>query len=79
MSVKLNANISDQTARNFRELIRGKDISIGEGVRRATAVWKFVEDEIAAGNKLAVVEPDGTVRPVTLLDRQTAAAGDGRG
>lgn len=78
MSVKLSAKVSDQTAHNFRRLIGRKGISIGEGIRRAIAVWKFVEDEIAAGNTLTVVEPDGTVRPVVLVDQQPAPAGTDR-
>lgn len=72
--MKLAVNISDETARTFRRLIAAKSISITEGVRRAIAVWAFVEDEIKAGNKIAVVESDGTVRNVALLDQGDARA-----
>jgi hypothetical protein len=65
--VRLSVNLSFETAEAFRSLIERKGLSISEGIRRAIAVWKFVEDEKASGNQLAVVEPDGQVRKVVLL------------
>lgn len=67
MTSELQCNLSDQTAADFRRLIKHRDVSISEGVRRAIAVWKFVEDEVAAGNRLCVVEADETIRRVTLI------------
>jgi hypothetical protein len=66
-SVRLAVNVSDDTARTFRSLIERKGLSITEGIRRAIAVWRFVEDETERGNKLIVQEPNGTQREVLLL------------
>jgi hypothetical protein len=65
--VRLSVNLGSETAEIFRELIERKGLSISEGVRRAIAVWKFLEDEKALGNQIAVVEPDESVRKVVLL------------
>jgi hypothetical protein len=65
--VRLSVNLSFETAEIFKTLIERKGLSISEGIRRAIAVWKFLEDEEALGNQIAVVEPDETVRKVVLL------------
>lgn len=65
--VRLSVNVSGESASAFRALIRRKGLSITEGVRRAIAVWRFVEEEIGKGNEIAVIEHDGSVRKVTLL------------
>lgn len=66
-SVRLSVNLSNETAQTFRALIRHRGLSITEGIRRAIAVWKFVEDETSKGNQLAVIEHDESVRKVVLL------------
>ena len=65
--VRLSVNLSSETSEIFKELIERKGLSISEGVRRAIAVWKFLEDEKALGNQIAVIEPDDSVRKVILL------------
>jgi len=65
--VRLSVNLSNETAQAFKTLIRRKGLSITEGVRRAIAVWKFLEDETASGNQIAVIERDDSVRKVVLL------------
>src|ERR1700719_2080667 len=65
--VRLSVNLSFETSETFKTLIERKGLSISEGMRRAIAVWKFLEDEEALGNQIAVVEPDETVRKVVLL------------
>jgi hypothetical protein len=65
--VRLSVNLSFETAEVFRMLIERKGLSISEGIRRAIAVWKFLEDEKARGNEIAVIEPDESVRKVVLL------------
>jgi hypothetical protein len=65
--VRLSVNLSPETSEIFKELLDRKGLSISEGVRRAIAVWKFLEDEKALGNQIAVVEPDDSVRKVVLL------------
>jgi Ribbon-helix-helix protein, copG family len=64
---RLSVNLSAETAEIFKSLIERKGLSISEGMRRAIAVWKFLEDEKALGNEIAVVEPDESVRKVVLL------------
>jgi hypothetical protein len=39
-----------------------KGITATEAVRRALSIWKFVEDELARGNRLAVLEGQGDRR-----------------
>jgi len=65
--VRLSVNLSLETAETFRTLIDRKGLSISEGIRRAIAVWKFLEDERARGNQIAVVEPDDQVRKIVML------------
>ena len=65
--VRLSVNLSYETADIFRALIERKGLSISEGIRRAIAVWKFIEDEKAHGNQIAVIEQDESVRKVVLL------------
>jgi hypothetical protein len=65
--VRLSVNVSTETAEAFKSAARRKGLTITEGARRAIAVWKFVEDEAAAGNELAVIEPGGSVHKVVLL------------
>jgi hypothetical protein len=65
--VRLSINVSPATAADFKAVAARKGLTITEGIRRAIAVWKFAEDETAAGNELAVIEKDGEVRKVVLL------------
>lgn len=66
-SVRLSVNLSVESAETFKALIKRKGLTITEGIRRAIAVWKFVEDEIHNGNQMAVIERDGSIRKVVLL------------
>jgi hypothetical protein len=66
-SVRLSVNLNNETAQTFKALIRHRGLSITEGIRRAIAVWKFVEDETSKGNQLAVIEHDDSIRKVVLL------------
>jgi hypothetical protein len=66
-TVRLSVNLSAESAENFRTLIKRKGLTITEGIRRAIAVWKFVEDETQRGNQIAVIERDESVRKVVLL------------
>jgi hypothetical protein len=65
--VRLSVNLSSETDEIFKSLIDRKGLSISEGIRRAIAVWKFLEDEEARGNQIAVMEPEGGVRKVVIL------------
>ena len=66
-SVRLSVNLSVESAGILKGLIRRKGLTITEGIRRAIAVWKFVEDESSKGNQIAVIERDGSIRQVVLL------------
>jgi hypothetical protein len=65
--VRLSINLSAETADAFKALIERKGITITEGIRRAITVWKFLEDETAKGNQIAVIEQDGNTRKVVLF------------
>lgn len=63
---RLSVNVSAKTAADLWEMA-ARHGSITEAVRRAVAVLKFAGDEVAAGNRLAVLEPGGGIRKVNLL------------
>jgi hypothetical protein len=69
--VRLSLNISPVTAEAIKATMDRLGIPLTEAIRRAAQVWKFAENEAAAGNQLAVIEPDGTVRKVELLPPST--------
>jgi hypothetical protein len=66
-SVRLSVNLSVESAETLRGLTRRKGLTITEGIRRAIAVWRFIEDENNNGNQIAVIEHDGSIRKVVLL------------
>lgn len=66
-SVRLSVNLSVESAETLKVLTKRKGLTITEGIRRAVAVWKFVEDENTKGNQIAVIEHDGSIRKVILL------------
>ncbi|ADB31278.1 hypothetical protein Kfla_2199 [Kribbella flavida DSM 17836] len=55
----------------LRLLASRRAASVTETIRRAISVLQFVEDEVAKGNKLAVVETDENgeqrVREIVLM------------
>lgn len=65
--VRLSINLSIETAETLKALVDRKGVTITEGIRRAIAVWRFVEDETSRGNQIAVIEKDETVRKVLIL------------
>jgi hypothetical protein len=54
--VKLN----EQTAADLKRVANRKDISATEAIRRAIAIWAFVEDAYAQGHRLLLVEGNKT-------------------
>lgn len=66
-SVRLSVNLAPDVAAVLTEWADRKQISATEAVRRAIAVWHFVETEIAAGNRLAVVE-GSCIREVAVIE-----------
>jgi len=65
--VRVGCNVGISTAETIEDLMKQRGIPLAEVIRRAVAVLKFVEDEIAAGNGFAVIESDGSVRKADLL------------
>jgi predicted transcriptional regulator len=55
---RLSVNLAHDTMEVLRWLASRRAASVTETIRRAISVLKFVEDEVAKGNKLAVVETD---------------------
>lgn len=43
------------------------EMTKGDVVNRAVKLYKLVQDDLDAGNRLAMVAPDGTVTQITLL------------
>ncbi|MGY2025786.1 hypothetical protein [Nocardia asiatica] len=70
--VRLSINLAPDVAAVLRDWAEKKRISATEAVRRAIAVWNFIETEKANGNGFAVVEnlPGGKqrIREVVLID-----------
>ncbi|MFE3447072.1 hypothetical protein ACFXNW_28905 [Nocardia sp. NPDC059180] len=70
--VRLSINLAPDVAAVLRGWAERKRISATEAVRRAIAVWNFIETEKDKGNSLAVVEnlPGGKqrIREVVLID-----------
>ncbi|GAB3405935.1 hypothetical protein [Flindersiella endophytica] len=68
---RLSVNLAAESATVLRDLVRRRRVTITEGIRRAIAVWKFIEDEQDKGNRIAVIEEDGegktSIREVVLL------------
>lgn len=69
-TVRLSINLAADLAAVLRGWAERKQISATEAVRRAIAVWNFVETEIAKGNKIAVIEGDGAIREVIVVDTE---------
>ncbi|MEU4390162.1 hypothetical protein [Kribbella sp. NPDC023855] len=68
---RLSVNLAHDTMEVLRWLASRRAASVTETIRRAISVLKFVEDEVAKGNKLAVVETDENgeqhVREIVLV------------
>lgn len=67
MSTRLSVNINDETAKALKELADERGTSITDIVRRAVAVYKFVEDETATGKKLQLVDDENHVERLAVL------------
>ena len=65
--VRLSVNLSPSVAETLRSLCTRKGVSITEGVRRAVAIWRFLEEERSCGHTLAIIERDGTTERIREL------------
>lgn len=65
---RLSVNINADAARALKSVAARRQISITEAIRRAIAIYKFVEDESARGNTIQVVNSsDKTVRELLMV------------
>lgn len=55
MTTRLSVNVNDETARAVKELAAQQETSATDIVRKAIAVYRFIEDETAAGKELRMV------------------------
>jgi Ribbon-helix-helix protein, copG family len=60
-------NLSPEAEEAVRELARRRGVSMGEVIRRALSTEKFLADRQAAGAKVLIREPDGSLREVVML------------
>lgn len=65
--VRLSVNLSAGTDRILRDIAGRRDASITEALHQAIRVWQFMDETLAQGKRLAVVDEDGTVREVVVL------------
>ncbi|MEN3540796.1 hypothetical protein AAH991_37180 [Microbispora sp. ZYX-F-249] len=66
--VRLSINLGIEPMEILKTLAEKKGLSITDAVRRAIKIWQFVEDQVAQGNELQVVEKkSGDVHKVMLL------------
>lgn len=54
--VRLSVNLALDVANVLRQMAREKRISATEAMRRAIAVWNFIETEREKGNQIVIVE-----------------------
>lgn len=66
MSTRLSVNINDETAAALKELAQKNQTSVTEIVRRATGLYKFVDDELSDGTKTLQVVDDKSNDRTTL-------------
>ena len=68
MTVRLSVNLPDEAAAVLKDLADRREISLTEAVRRAIAIYKYVDDEVVtAGKQLQVVDDSDNVTSVALI------------
>jgi predicted DNA-binding helix-hairpin-helix protein len=65
MAVRLNVNINNETETALKKLAAKRGTSVTEIVRRAVAIYEYLEDETSDGKKVQLV--DSKDRPVTKV------------
>lgn len=66
--VRLNVNLNSETAEALKLLAEEKGSSLTEVIRRAIAVYKFVDDESRSGHRVQTVDPQTSeVRELVLM------------
>lgn len=64
---RLSVNINQDAAAALKRHSEKRHVSVTETVRRAIAVYDFVEEELAKGNRIQVVEKSGNVRELLFM------------
>jgi hypothetical protein len=64
---RLSVNINQDAATALKRHSERRQVSVTETVRRAIAVYDFVEEELAKGNRIQVVEKSGNVRELLFM------------
>lgn len=64
---RLSVNINEETAQVFRDAAEKRGVTITEVIRRAAAYTNFLELADSRGDKILVVQPDGTTVEVKFL------------
>lgn len=64
---RLSVNLNEEAANALRRISKKQRVSITEAVRRAIAIYDFIDRELAAGSKIQVVDSSGHVRELFLL------------
>lgn len=65
---RLSVNVALDVAETLRALTKRRGITVTDGVRRAIAIWKLVEDADAKGQQVQIVDPaTGTVRELVMF------------
>jgi L-serine deaminase len=64
---RLSINLSREAAAALKDIKEKRGLSYTEAIRRAIAVYKFVEDETAKGHRIQVVGDGDKVRELMLL------------
>lgn len=52
--MRLNVNLNTETADALKAIVEERGCSYTEAVRRAIAIYKFIEDETEAGNVIFI-------------------------
>lgn len=65
--VRLNVNINSDAAAAIRDISKKRHISITEVIRRAIAIFQFLEHETATGSKIQLVDKSGHIREIVLI------------
>jgi hypothetical protein len=71
--VRLACNLSLNTAAKFKRTIANQEVSLNEGARQAIWTWEFFRDELDAGNKVAIITPNGDVHTVWFTNNRYPA------
>lgn len=69
MAVRLNVNLTDESAAALKEIAAKRELTVTEAVRRAITWYKFIDDEVVEGKRRIqlVDKDDSRVTDVAVL------------